>query len=165
MTNFTNYTSDVKSFCAENSTYLEQPDFSEDEDRRYLLTDEEAIAEEKRLDAYEAAQSSTSAELPPVLNGYETTVQMVDQQNLTANISFVRPLNMESDYTMSLDQTKTYGVLLNWGVFDNTTDTNPEYIFGAESFADVQFMRLLEPTSAVWLVMSAHFSLLLYYLI
>ena len=55
MTNFTNYTSDVKSFCAENSTYLEQPDFSEDEDRRYLLTDEEAIAEEKRLDAYEAA--------------------------------------------------------------------------------------------------------------
>ena len=75
--------------------------------------------------------SAESAELPPGFNGYNTTGMFVDTDELVANISFTRPFTLESDFNMQIYIAQTYKVFLNWGVFQNTTDTSTEYIFGA----------------------------------
>ena len=121
-----------------------------------LLTDEEAIAEEKRLEEIEKAKSAKSADLPPEFNGFQTTQQFVDIEQLVANISFTRAFSLESDYNMAIDITNNqYKIFLNWGVFENTTDTNTTYIYGSTKVSDAQVMMLLTPTSAVKCVMAS----------
>ena len=121
---------------------------AEDGGRRMLLTDEEALAEEQRLEAYEAGMNAGSAPLPVDFNGYSTTLMAVDIPNQIANVSFQRPFVLESDYNMQINVTQTYKVFLNWGVFENTTDTNTTYIFGASKQSDAQVIILLDPTYA-----------------
>jgi hypothetical protein len=133
------YAKNIKSFCAASRNDTEEPEAQEvldDGSRRMLLTDSEAIAEEKRLEQYEADMNADAAPLPPEFNGYVTTLQYVDNDNLTANISFSRLFQLESDYNMAIDITQQYKVFLNWGVFDNTTDTNTTYIFGSSKASD-----------------------------
>jgi len=72
-----------------------------------------------------------SAPLPVDFNGYSTTLMDVSITDMVANVSFQRPFVLESDYNMQINVTQTYKVFLNWGVFENTTDTNTTYIFGA----------------------------------
>ena len=129
-------------------------DGAEDGGRRMLLTDEEALAEEQRLEAYEAGMDAGSAPLPVDFNGYSTTLMEVSIADMVANVSFQRPFVLESDYNMQIDVTQTYKVFLNWGVFENTTDTNTTYIFGASKQSDAQVIILLDPTYAQRVVAS-----------
>lgn len=95
------YAENITSFCQESREFIEEPEIPEVEDaRRLLLTDEEALAEEKRLEQYEKGLTAEAADLPPAFNGYETTNQYVDIELLEANISFTRPFALQSDYNM-----------------------------------------------------------------
>lgn len=83
-----------------------------------------------------AELSASSAALPPPLNGYTMTNQFLDQALLQANISFTRPMVAESSDSMTLDHEKKYVAYLNWGVFENATDTNTTYFWGSKDETD-----------------------------
>lgn len=161
------YADDIQSFCAASRVNLTEPEVEElpDEDaRRMLLTDEEAIAEEKRLEKFEQGMGAESAELPPEFNGFVTTSQFVDSELLIANVSFTRAFDLESDFNMAIDITNSYKVFLNWGIFENTTDTNTTYIYGSSKASDAQLIYLLEPTMAKWAMGTVSLANLLYFM-
>ena len=67
------------------------------------MTDEEALAEEERLDAFVSDLDATAAPLPVDFNGYSTTYMNITLNDLVANVSFQRPMVLESDYNMNID--------------------------------------------------------------
>jgi hypothetical protein len=147
------YADDIRAFCAVSRDDLMEPEAPAE--RRMLLTDEEALAEEKANEAKAEGEAAESAELPPEFNGYLTTVQAADMELLVANVSFTRAFALESDYNMAIDITNEYKLFLNWGVFENTTDTDTTYIFGSSKDSDAQLLLLLAPTSAVKCLMAS----------
>jgi hypothetical protein len=92
--------------------------------------------------------AADSAPLPPDFGGYTTLYQNVSTEEMNATISFSRPFALESEFNMAVSMENTYSVLLTWGVFDNTTDTNTTYIFGSKTEKDAQKLLLLTPTAA-----------------
>ena len=57
---------------------------------------------------------------------------------MAANISFTRPMEAESTDCMTLDHTKTYVAYLNWGIFENATDTDTKFMWGSKDKTDFQ---------------------------
>ena len=92
--------------------------------------------------------AADAAPLPPDFGGYTTLYQNVSTEELNATISFSRPFALESEFNMAVNIENTYSVLLNWGVFENTSDTNRTYIFGSAAEKDAQKLLLLTPKSA-----------------
>ena len=80
----------------------------------------------------------SAKEMPPIYYGYDTFFMGMDQGNMVANVSFIRPLEFDKDGVMNLEIDATYFALLNWGIFTNTKDEKDEYVYGSESLADAQ---------------------------
>lgn len=84
--------------------------------------------------------------MPPIYYGYDTFFMGMDQGNMVANVSFIRPLEFDKDGVMNLEIDGTYFALLNWGIFTNTKDEKDEYVYGSESLSDAQEFTFYAPT-------------------
>jgi hypothetical protein len=55
---------------------------------------------------------------------------------MMGNISFTRPLEVETGNAMVLDHEKKYFAYLNWGIFDDEYDIDTKYLYGAKDQND-----------------------------
>jgi len=56
---------------------------------------------------------------------------------MIANISWTRPFDTGYKDMLKINETQTYNVILNFGIFQNEDDTSSQYMFGAKEPKDI----------------------------
>ena len=71
---------------------------------------------------------------------------------MIATFNFQRPFDIKNvtaeRVTMDIDFQKNYTLLMNWGIFKNHDDTNPDFVYGAQRIEHAQVWQFYRPTLA-----------------